>query len=96
MVGWGQPPFEGMANGKRRFRILNPEAGLRTAMRNDWKRPMDTCTVYETGLVYPCYRSSGDSGSCSERGYLSYAEIGRTSTLKPSATWMVLKHFGPS
>ena len=46
---------------KRRYRILNSRAGLQSALRNDWKRPLEICSVYEKGdtlQVLPISRRS--------------------------------------
>jgi MoaA/NifB/PqqE/SkfB family radical SAM enzyme len=32
---------------KRKYKILNSQAGLRSALNNDWERPLDICRVYE-------------------------------------------------
>jgi MoaA/NifB/PqqE/SkfB family radical SAM enzyme len=78
---------------KRRYRILNSRAGLKSALRNDWKRPLDVCTVYEHGETYQCCRFPGNPELCQNCGYLSYAEIDQTLKLKPSAIWSALKYF---
>jgi len=78
---------------RRRHRILNSRAGLRSAMRNDWKRPVDACSVYEKGKVFRCCRFSGDPNLCRQCGYLSYAEIDQTLKMKPSAIRSALKYF---
>jgi MoaA/NifB/PqqE/SkfB family radical SAM enzyme len=78
---------------KRQYRILNSRAGLQAALRNDWKRPLDFCSVYEKGTLYKCCRYSGDPELCEHCGYLSYAEIDQTLKLKPSAIYSALKYF---
>lgn len=78
---------------KRRYRILNSRAGLQAALRNDWKRPLGICSVYEEGTIYTCCRYSGDPELCRQCGYLSYAEIDQTLKLKPSAILHALKYF---
>ena len=78
---------------RKRFRILNSRAGLQSALRNDWKRPMDVCSVYEKGAVYKCCRYSDDPELCQQCGYLSYAEIDQTLKMKPSAIYSALKYF---
>ncbi|OHB65897.1 MAG: hypothetical protein A2V70_10610 [Planctomycetes bacterium RBG_13_63_9] len=78
---------------KRRYRILNSRAGLKSALRNDWKRPLDVCSVYEKGETYRCCRYRGDAELCRNCGYLSYAEIDQTLKLKPSAILNALKYF---
>ncbi len=78
---------------RKRYRILNSRAGLKSALRNDWRRPLDICTVYEKGETYECCRYSGDTDLCEECGYLSYAEIDRTLRLRPSAVLNALKYF---
>jgi MoaA/NifB/PqqE/SkfB family radical SAM enzyme len=77
----------------KRYRILNSPAGLRSALRDDWKRPLGVCSVYEDGVVYPCCRHSGDPDLCQQCGYLSYAEIDQTLKLKPTAILNALKYF---
>ena len=78
---------------RRRYRILNSRAGLQSALRNDWTRPMGVCSVYEKGTVYECCRWSGDPELCRQCGYLSYAEIDQVLRLKPSAITNALKYF---
>jgi len=78
---------------RKSHRILNSRAGLLAALRNDWARPLDACSVYENGVVYECCRYSGDPDLCRECGYLSYAEIGEVLRLRPSAVINALKYF---
>jgi hypothetical protein len=78
---------------KRKHRILNSRAGLRSALRNDWKRPLDVCSVYEKGDIYRCCRYNDDPELCRDCGYLSYAEIEQTLRLRPSAILNALKYF---
>jgi MoaA/NifB/PqqE/SkfB family radical SAM enzyme len=78
---------------KRQYRILNSRAGLRAALRNDWKRPLSICSVYEEGTTYTCCRYADDPELCRQCGYLSYAEIDQTLKLKPSAVLQALKYF---
>jgi len=78
---------------RKRYRILNSRAGLRSALRDDWVRPLGICSVYEGGVVYECCRYPGDPELCKQCGYLSYAEIDQTLKLKPSAIGNALKYF---
>ena len=78
---------------KKKYKILNSRAGLKSAINNDWKRPLDICYVYENGNMYKCCRFPGDPELCRNCGYLSYAEIGQTLKLKPSAILNALKYF---
>jgi len=78
---------------KRTYRILNSRAGLRSALRNDWKRPLDVCLVYEKEDTYTCCRYPGNPELCRNCGYLSYAEIDQTLKFKPSAILAALKYF---
>jgi MoaA/NifB/PqqE/SkfB family radical SAM enzyme len=78
---------------KEKHSILNSRAGLGSALRNDWSRPLDICRVYEQGETYECCRYSGDEELCKVCGYLSYAEIDQTLKLKPSAIMNALKYF---
>ena len=78
---------------RRHYRILNSRAGLRSALRNDWARPVEGCSVYEKGAVYQCCRYSGDPELCRQCGYLSYAEIDQVRRLRPSAINNALKYF---
>ena len=78
---------------KRQYRILNSRAGLYSALRNDWKRPLAVCTVYENGNRYQCCRYPQNPELCKNCGYLSYAEIDQTLKLKPSAIYNALKYF---
>ena len=78
---------------RKHYRILNSRAGLQSALRNDWKRPLDVCSVYEKGVIYRCCRYSEDPELCLDCGYLSYAEIDQTLKMKPSAIWNALQYF---
>jgi MoaA/NifB/PqqE/SkfB family radical SAM enzyme len=78
---------------RKHYRILNSRAGLLSALRNDWKRPMRVCSVYEKGAVHECCRFSGDPDLCRDCGYLSYAEIDQTLRLRPSALFNALRYF---
>jgi len=78
---------------RKTYRILNSRAGLLCAMRNDWTRPMDVCSVYEKGVVYTCCRTSNDPELCRQCGYLSYAEMDQVLKLKPSALLNALDYF---
>jgi len=78
---------------KKMYRILNSRAGLKSALRNDWSRPLDVCRVYEKGDTYKCCRYPGDPELCRNCGYLSYAEIDQTLKLKPSAILNALEYF---
>jgi len=82
-----------LINYKKKYKILNSRAGLKSALRNDWERPLDICRVYEDGKTYKCCRFPGDPELCRNCGYLSYAEIDQTLKLKPSAIFNALKYF---
>jgi Fe-coproporphyrin III synthase len=78
---------------KRNYKILNSQAGLKSALYNDWERPLSICRVYEKETMYECCRYPGDSKLCQNCGYLSYAEVNQTLKLKPSAILNALKYF---
>jgi len=78
---------------KSRYKILNSSAGLKSAIRNDWKKNLDICRVYEDGKYYRCCRENNGGELCLECGYLSYAEIDQTLKLKPGAVLNALKYF---
>lgn len=78
---------------RKRYKILNSRAGLLSALRNDWTRPLDVCSVYEKGVIHECCRYAGDPDLCRDCGYLSYAEIDQTFKMKPSAILSALKYF---
>jgi len=78
---------------KKKYKILNSRAGLKSALRNDWKRPLDICRVYEEGKIYQCCRFPGNPELCKNCGYLSYAEIDQALKLKPSAIMNAIKYF---
>jgi len=88
-----RPILQELLELRKTHRILNSRAGLRSAMRNDWKRPMAVCSVYEGDAVYPCCRYPGDPGLCRECGYWSYAEIDQALRLRPSALLNALEYF---
>jgi hypothetical protein len=77
----------------RTYRILNSRAGLKSAMRNSWPRPLDICRVYEDGKIYKCCRYNEDPELCRECGYLSYPEINETIRFRPSAISKALKYY---
>ncbi|MFC2087562.1 radical SAM protein [Bacteroidota bacterium] len=78
---------------KKRYKILNSVAGLKSAIRNDWKKNLDICRVYEDGNYFKCCRENDHGAICEECGYLSYAEIDQTLKLKPGAIINALKYF---
>jgi MoaA/NifB/PqqE/SkfB family radical SAM enzyme len=78
---------------KKKYKILNSRAGIRSAIKNDWKRPLSICRVYENEDVYECCRFFGNAELCKNCGYLSYAEIDQVFKLKPSAIFNALKYF---
>jgi MoaA/NifB/PqqE/SkfB family radical SAM enzyme len=78
---------------KDKYKILNSRTGLKSALRNDWKRPLDICRVYESGKMYNCCRFPDDPELCRSCGYLSYAEIDQTLKLAPSAIRNAIKYF---
>ena len=78
---------------KKRYKMLNSRAGVKSALRNDWKRPLDICQVYEGGTYFNCCREDGDGSVCEDCGYLSYAEIDQTLRMKPGAIANALQYF---
>jgi MoaA/NifB/PqqE/SkfB family radical SAM enzyme len=82
-----------LINNKRRYKILNSVAGLKSAIRNDWKRPLNICEIYEGGKTFSCCRFPDNEALCRDCGYLSYAEIDQTLKLKPGAILNALKYF---
>ncbi len=78
---------------KREYKILNSLAGLKSALKNNWRRPLDICQVYEQGKIFRCCRYPGSPDLCRNCGYLSYAEIDQTLKLKPTAIINALKYF---
>jgi Fe-coproporphyrin III synthase len=78
---------------KKKYKILNSKAGLKSALNNDWRRPLNICRVYEKGKIFECCSFPGDPELCKDCGYLSYAEIDQTLKLKPSAILSALKYF---
>ena len=93
LLSMAEQQFHRLLDYKRRFRILNSRAGLRSALRNDWERPLEICSVYEQGDRYKCCRYPENPELCRNCGYLSYAEIDQTLKLKPSAVLNALKYF---
>ena len=78
---------------RKQYRILNSRAGLQSALRDNWKRPLNVCSVYEKGTVFECCRLRGDPKLCRDCGYLSYAEIDQSLKLKLSALLNAMKYF---
>jgi len=80
-------------NLKKKYKILNSKTGLKSAIRNDWKKNLRICQVYEQGQYYNCCRESKNGEMCKDCGYLSYAEINQALKLKPGAIMNALKYF---
>ncbi len=78
---------------KRKHRILNSQSGLKSALKNDWQRPLDVCRIYEKNRIFECCRYPGNPALCKNCGYLSYAEIDQAFKMKPSAILNALKYF---
>lgn len=78
---------------KRKYKLLNSTAGLKSAIRNDWERPLEICKIYEGDKSYSCCRFPGNESLCRDCGYLSYAEIDQTLKLNPGAILNALKYF---
>ena len=78
---------------KSKYKILNSSAGLKSALRNDWERPLNICQIYEGGERYLCCRFPDNKELCKNCGYLSYAEIDQVLKLKTSAILNALKYF---
>jgi len=78
---------------KKKYKILNSKTGLKSALRNDWKKNLKICRVYEEGQFYNCCRESNNGEVCNDCGYLSYAEINQTLKLKPGAIINAMKYF---
>jgi len=76
-----------------KYKILNSEAGLKSGIRNDWKRPLNICQIYEGNKIYDCCRFPGNKDLCNDCGYLSYAEIDQVLKMKPSAVRNAIKYF---
>jgi MoaA/NifB/PqqE/SkfB family radical SAM enzyme len=82
-----------LINDKSKYKILNSRAGLKSALRNDWKRPLNICRIYEGAEKYSCCRYPDNPELCKDCGYLSYAEIDQVLKLKPSAILNAIKYF---
>jgi MoaA/NifB/PqqE/SkfB family radical SAM enzyme len=78
---------------KYKYKILNSKAGLRSALRNTWERPLNICQIYEGGKKYKCCRFPGNEDLCKDCGYLSYAEIDQVLKFKISSIRNALKYF---
>jgi MoaA/NifB/PqqE/SkfB family radical SAM enzyme len=78
---------------KNQYKILNSSTGLKSAMRNEWKKNIEICSVYEDGQYYKCCRDNNNGKVCNDCGYLSYAEIDQVLKLKPRAIVNALKYF---
>ena len=78
---------------KKRYRILNSTAGLKTAYKSHRKKNLGICKVFEGDKFYQCCRESNNDSLCNKCGYLSYAEIDQTLKLKPKAIINALKYF---
>lgn len=79
---------------KGKYKILNSKAGLKSALRNDWKRPLKICEINEGRKTYSCCRFPDSETLCRDCGYLSYGEIDQVLKLRPSAILNAIKYFG--
>ena len=82
-----------LMNLKIKYKILNSTTGLKSAIRNDWKKNLNICRVYEDGRFYNCCRENNNGEVCHDCGYLSYAEINQALKLRPGALLNALKYF---
>lgn len=82
-----------LLHNRKKYKLLNSRAGIKSALKNNWKRPLDICRVYEKGRLFTCCRYNGDPELCQNCGYLSYAEIDQTLKLKPSAILKAIKYY---
>lgn len=78
---------------RKSYNILNSAAGLKSAIRNDWRKNSPLFKVYEDGQYYKCCRVNNDGELCKDCGYLSYAEVDQTLKAKPSAIRSAFQYF---
>ena len=78
---------------KKRYKVLNSVPGLKSAIRNDWKKNIESCVIYDEGKYYNCCTDNNNGKTCTDCGYLSYTEIDQTLKLKPGAIVNALKYF---
>ena len=60
---------------KKRFPILNTEAGLRAMQKNQWRRPVPVIQLVEKGQIYECCWGREQAGVCENCGYGIIAEL---------------------
>lgn len=70
---------------KRKHRIFNSTACLKSASKDTWKRPSKLCYVYANNELYQCCRAVGNKQVCENCGYLGYTEIIHILQLQPTA-----------
>ncbi|MEJ2596125.1 MAG: radical SAM protein [bacterium] len=90
---WKKLIIKSLLELKKSYHILNSTSGLRSAIRNDWKKKLEICRIYEGGKYYSCCRENRNGSVCHDCGYLSYAEIDQALKLKSGALWNALKYF---
>lgn len=82
-----------LIDNKHKYKILNSTAGLKSALRNNWARPLKICHIYEGGENYKCCRFPDNEELCEDCGYLSYAEIDQVLNFKISSIRNALRYF---
>ncbi len=78
---------------KKHYKILNSVPGLKSTLRNDWKKNIESCVIYDEGKYFNCCTDNNDGKTCADCGYLGYAEIDQTLKLKPGAIINAFKYF---
>jgi len=77
---------------RRKRKILNSTACLKTIYEDAWKRPSKLCYVYAENKLYQCCRAIGNKDVCENCGYLGYPEIIHILQLRPSAILEALNY----
>lgn len=82
-----------LINLKKKYKILNSRAGLKSGIKNNWRKHSEIFKVYENKQFYTCCRVHNDQTLCEDCGYLSYAEVDQALKMKPGALMNALEYF---
>ncbi len=82
-----------LINLKKKYKILNSKAGLKSGIKNNWKKHSEIFKVYENKKFYTCCRIHDEQNVCKDCGYLSYAEVDQALKFKPGALINALEYF---
>lgn len=74
------------------IRVLNSSAALRLMLSDRWKKPNTLSYLIADGKLYPCCRFHDTPVSCSQCGYLGFAELYLLSRFNLNAIFSALRY----